>query len=81
MNDENAIIVYPNPTNDIITINSPSYFIKDVEVYDVRGRRMSQSIEEKTNIFSINLAPLETSIYFVRITTEKGTVTKKIIKE
>ena len=81
MNDENAIIVYPNPTKDIITINSPSYFIKDVEVYDVRGRRMSQSIEEKTNIFSINLAPLETSIYFVRITTEKGTVTKKIIKE
>ncbi|MFC7356571.1 choice-of-anchor B family protein [Jejudonia soesokkakensis] len=78
---KNEIIVYPNPSKNFITIHSPNGYLEKIEVFDVRGRRMAQDIEEEQNSYSMDISLLETSIYFVKIVSEAGTVTKKIIKE
>ena len=55
--------------------------IHDVEVYDIRGRRVVEVISSEDNQYTLNLASLETTIYFVKVHTEAGTTTKKIIKK
>ncbi len=76
-----AITVYPNPTDQIINISSPSTYLKTIEVFDVRGRRLSEEIDEQQNFVTLKVSQLETGVYFVKIDTEAGSVTKKIIKE
>jgi hypothetical protein len=77
----NLITVYPNPADNIINIYSPATYLESVEVYDVRGRRLAEDIDDEQNSVTLNVTDLETGIYFVKINTEAGEVTKKIIKE
>jgi len=76
-----TIAIFPNPTNGVITISSPHTVIHDVEVYDIRGRRVVEVISSKDNQYTLNLESLETTIYFVKVHTEAGSTTKKIIKK
>jgi hypothetical protein len=75
-----TILVFPNPTTGIVNIHSPNAYIKGLEVFDIRGRRFSETIKDDKNGHTIHLEQLETGVYFVKITTEKGEVTKKLIK-
>jgi hypothetical protein len=81
---ENAlenISVFPNPTQDIVNVSSPNNPITGIEVYDLRGRKV---ISEKFNGLArvaINLAALESAIYFVNIQTERGEINERVIKK
>ncbi len=77
----NFITVAPNPVKSILYIESPEAKIEKVEVFDIRGRRMAKELEEKQYAYQIDLSSLRTAVYFVKITTEFGSATKKIIKE
>ncbi|WP_461305201.1 T9SS type A sorting domain-containing protein, partial [Aureisphaera sp.] len=79
-NIEDSILLYPNPVNDELSIFSMNSYINSIEVFDIRGRRMKQDIEEEKNSCTLNVSSLETAVYFVRVVTESGSVTKKIIK-
>lgn len=68
-----AISLYPNPANDIVTIQSddPIVSIKHVEVYDVTGRKViSKDLDGQSQEFSI--AKLPAGIYQVRVQTDNG---------
>jgi len=69
----NTVSVYPNPANTSITIDAQG-FIK-VEVYNTVG----QLIETQT-VSTIDVSSYNTGIYFLRIHTEYGAVTKKVMK-
>jgi M6 family metalloprotease-like protein len=83
---EDKIIVYPNPTTGKLTIDmfDIRYEICDIVIYDVFGR--TQKIENhlsqigKSQI-EINISHLPTGIYFLRIQTDAGMITKKVVKE
>ncbi|MEL6813014.1 MAG: choice-of-anchor B family protein [Bacteroidota bacterium] len=75
------ITVFPNPTSGTLNVHSPNAHIKAIEVFDVRGRRFSEVIREKKNSHTTILSDLETGIYFVKITTDVGEITKKIIRQ
>jgi len=75
------IILFPNPTSDIVNVHSPNAYIKNIEVFDVRGKRFFEEIKEEKNAHTIHLEQLETGIYFVRITTVDGTITRKMLKK
>nr|MBX2829324.1 T9SS type A sorting domain-containing protein [Flavobacteriaceae bacterium] len=79
-NLESEVLLYPNPVNDQLNIFSMKSYIESIEVYDIRGRRMRQDIEEEKNSCALNISNLETAVYFVRVVTETGSITKKIIK-
>jgi hypothetical protein len=80
--------IYPNPTNGQLTIENGQLKIENVEIFDVMGREVQSS---KFNVQSseflnfksetLNISDLSAGIYFLRIQTENGVITKKIIKQ
>jgi uncharacterized repeat protein (TIGR01451 family) len=68
------IKIYPNPTTGIINIKAEN--IKRVEILDMNGKII---YSDKKNI--IDLSKKVKGIYFIKITTQKEVVVKKIILE
>lgn len=77
----NALNVYPNPTKNLLTIKSEQQLI-GITIYDINGRLL-KTISLKNNIreTEIDIRELTHGIYFLKVQTELGTQTKKIIKE
>jgi hypothetical protein len=76
-NEEEEIILYPNPGNDQIKIKSQQYQNFRVEILDLQGRRLYQD----DHYVSDSLIPVnycKNGIYLVKITSSQGVVTKKI---
>ena len=68
----NAVSVYPNPTRGELRI-------KDIRIFDMMGNKFPLRMAKAGN--EIDISHLPAGIYFVQITTEKGVVTKKIVKK
>jgi hypothetical protein len=85
---ENAIIevndikVYPIPGKESITISTEKYNIKKIALFNSYGQQIAQSnyLQGKKS-FSISLEHLNSGIYIIEISTDKGMINKKIIKE
>jgi hypothetical protein len=71
------ISVYPNPTMGELRITNYELEISDIEVFDVYGRKQKAESRKKNEI---DISHLPAGIYFVKITTEKGQVVKKVVK-
>jgi polyhydroxybutyrate depolymerase len=67
--------VYPNPTSDIITINTDEEV--SLSLYDITGKNLIQQTKQKT----LSMITLETGIYFLHIYTKEIFLVKKIIKD
>lgn len=78
-NLDTSISVFPNPTNSIININCKNT-ITSLELYDVQGRLLETSIENNTST-TIDISSKQNGIYFLKITSEKGSSVEKIIRE
>lgn len=68
--------IYPNPTSKIITIDY-QFDIFKIEFYDFLGKLAMQ----KQLSHNINISNLSNGIYLVKIYTERGVVTKKVVKK
>lgn len=76
-----GFIVFPNPTVDIINIQSKEKVkINDVEVFDLSGKRL-MSISSNNNNVQLNIKELIKGMYVMVIRTGNTIVTKKIIKK
>lgn len=69
--------VYPNPVNDILTIES-NLTIQSMSVFDIRGRKVLELFENGSN--QINMSALKTGIYFVKVYFNTKAETLKVIK-
>ncbi|GHC64419.1 hypothetical protein GCM10008083_32080 [Ulvibacter litoralis] len=79
--DLDSVSVYPNPTQNILYIVSPRVLVHSATVYDIRGRQL-QTIDFSSEANKqLDISSLSNALYFVEITTESGTVTKRIVKE
>ena len=72
------VILYPNPTDGQLRIINYELRIEGIEIFDIYGRKILEP--PLTGLRAYDLTVLHPGIYFVKITTEKGTVTQKIIK-
>lgn len=70
---------YPNPTKESITINS-NINIKSIQLYDVQGRILTTKLVNETQS-NLDISNYSNGIYFVKVTSEKGSKVVKIIKE
>ncbi|WP_348810398.1 DUF1501 domain-containing protein [Flavobacterium maritimum] len=75
------VVVYPNPTSEIISINSPNNNdIYTVSIYSMDGKFVGKYRNPLTsNQFSINVENLSTGFYNLKIETTNGNFSKKII--
>ena len=74
----NAISIYPNPTMGKLRITNSKLRIKDIQIFNVTGNKIPLSVEKAGD--EIDISHLPAGTYFVQVTTEKGIVTKKIVK-
>jgi len=74
--------VYPNPTTGQLRIENGELRMENVEIYDIMGRKQKIIINYQISIVnSIDISHLSAGIYLVKIITEQGVITKKIIKQ
>jgi hypothetical protein len=78
---ENKFSVYPNPAKNTINISNTDGFLNSVEMADINGRVVKTVKYSNANEVQISIADLAQGIYMMKIVSDKGTVTKKIIKE
>ncbi len=79
------LVLYPNPAkNEVyLRLNDLSFVTGEVSLYNALGERISYKIINQAQIKeeSISLNGLASGIYYLKLKTEKGIITKKIIKE
>ncbi len=73
---DSSISIYPNPANSKINVKANSA-IKSMNLYDIQGRIIETFIGN--NKF-IDVSNKQNGIYFLKVTTEKGSKVEKIIK-
>ncbi len=74
----NNIEIFPNPVHDVLFIETENE-IEEVVVFDVYGRRLSTVNGQQSTV--IDLAGLNTGIYFVKINTKEGNIVRRIVKD
>jgi hypothetical protein len=71
-----GILIFPNPSNGEFRVQSSEFRIQRVDVYDIVGNLiLSKPIN--ANSGSLNLAEANSGIYFIRIKSTGGTITRK----
>lgn len=81
---KNSVLVYPNPARDYlnIQITNEDIHVTGMEVYDVYGKLITVvgANNYSTQQTRINVSGLADGMYFVRVTTEQGILTKPFVK-
>jgi uncharacterized protein (DUF1501 family) len=76
----NEIVVYPNPTVETININSVNNAIYVVSVFSMDGKFITSYKNPITSDnYSINVQNLAVGIYTLKVDTNNGSFTKKVI--
>ena len=76
---DNSVTVYPNPTTGLVQIQNGEWRMENVEVYDAYGKLLNTMIVND-NTVNLDLSGYAKGTYFVRVTTERGVVTKRVVK-
>ncbi|KOS04994.1 hypothetical protein AM493_02270 [Flavobacterium akiainvivens] len=73
--------VSPNPANNIVTVaNANNALVTGVSVADVNGRVVKNVSFASVSEAQINVSDLSNGVYMMTISSDKGAVTKKIVK-
>ncbi|HPB58388.1 MAG TPA: T9SS type A sorting domain-containing protein, partial [Bacteroidales bacterium] len=76
------VTLYPNPTQSLIDLKLDRDYLGTTEcrIYDMYGKLMRiMPIEEE--ITTIDVSDFAAGVYFVRLTTEQGQVSKRFVKK
>ncbi|NBL64192.1 T9SS type A sorting domain-containing protein [Flavobacterium sp. NST-5] len=77
----NTLTVHPNPSNGIINIsNSADVLLSNIAVMDINGRTVKNVSLNNVSEAQINISDLSAGVYMMNISSDQGTVTKKIVK-
>ncbi|MEP0365996.1 MAG: T9SS type A sorting domain-containing protein [Cyclobacteriaceae bacterium] len=73
--------IYPNPAQRYVTINAlDQSSIQSVEVLTLSGASL-MNVDATKNNGVINLESVEAGVYFLKVATDNGTFTKRVIKQ
>ena len=75
------ISVFPNPSDGMVFVESPEILVNSYEIYNMNGQRMFTSRTSHIAPFSINISYLPRGVYILVLHTERGVVSKKIIRQ
>jgi hypothetical protein len=79
-----SVQVYPNPTSKELRVENGEWRVEGIEIFNLLGKSVGAYPCGRPNAdgtMTINVESLPAGMYFVRITTDKGIVTKKVIKK
>jgi len=71
--------IYPNPTTAKIYIERTNNNPMEVNLYNVIGKQVSPTVKTENQTTEIDVSSLNEGIYFVKLRTNEGMLTKKIV--
>ncbi len=75
------ITISPNPATNIISIASNQNIgINAIKISDLNGRVVQNQSFENVSSLEMNIAHIASGVYLLTIVSDKGTITKKIVK-
>jgi uncharacterized repeat protein (TIGR03803 family) len=79
---DEAISIYPNPTNELLTLQSALFNTGVViaVIHDITGKTMNIAYRRGADKFIFNTSSLAAGLYFVQVSTQTGAVSKKFVK-
>ena len=80
---ENNVVLFPNPANDVVNVQCTmnNVQLEGIDVVDVYGKVIRNVVGANNDSpTQINVSGLASGMYFVRVTTEQGKVTKTFVK-
>ena len=82
-----SVTLYPNPAKEVVNVQCTmnNVQIDAVEVFDIYGKIVRTVVETRCTtslqVTRIDVSGLADGIYFVRVVTEEGRVTKAFVKK
>jgi Secretion system C-terminal sorting domain len=74
--------IFPNPaTSTVVVVTTNGSFINQVQITDLNGRVVNNTIENSVVNSEINIEDLASGIYILKVSSNLGSATTKIIKE
>lgn len=73
--------VYPNPSKGLVNVTNTDTNINSIEISDLNGRVVKTVNSIDATNAQVNITDLSTGVYMMKIVSDKGTTTKKVIKE
>jgi hypothetical protein len=73
-----TILVFPNPTSNYITIQSPAK--AEIEIFNIHGQILKK-IDSKETYTTIEISDFATGLYIIKAKTVRGIAMKKFIVE
>jgi len=79
----NNFSIQPNPVNDIFSVTTKNNVaIQNIKVMDINGRIVSETNNTNgSDAMQVNIGELNAGVYFVKVQSELGVGTSKIIKK
>ncbi len=74
----NAIDLYPNPVSNTLNISLGSLQAEEVAIMDMYGRQV-RSFEHVAGIKTVDVSGLSAAVYFVSVTVEGTTISRRFI--
>ena len=78
-NPDVSLSVYPNPTSSVLNITSDNT-IESIELYDIQGRILEKSFPN-SNAVILDISNRQSGVYFLKITSDKGSKVEKVVKK
>ena len=80
--NDTDVEIFPNPVKNSVTINFRKGAEADFRIYDQLGKLVRyQPNVSISQPYSIDISELNSGIYFIRINSDIGTITKRLIKK
>lgn len=74
--------LYPNPTKDKIFLKTGARKIINLSIYSMQGKLLfTANHNAKEQLKSIDVSNLNAGIYFVKVATDNGFITRRILKK
>jgi hypothetical protein len=74
--------IYPNPATNVINVsNADNILVSGIEIVDLNGRTVKTAKFDGVTEAQINISDLSAGMYMMTVSSDQGTLTKKIVKQ
>ena len=81
VNAVDSFSIYPNPVKDVVTISNNNLQINKIAIIDINGRTIKNVTVDNQTETQVNISELNSGIYFLKVETNEGISTRKIVKQ
>jgi len=75
------IKIYPNPTSGELKVTNNELGMRNIQIFDSKGEMQRMESKKTIGEITLDISDLPSGLYFLKIETEKGMITQKVIKK